>query len=76
MEFVAAVATQARVHDQDVLLVTDAEGIEGLERVATSALVPNAAVPPAPGARDAAHVCLEPIDELDPSAIRSATSAG
>jgi DNA-binding LacI/PurR family transcriptional regulator len=39
MEFVAAVATQARVHDQDVLLVTDAEGIEGLERVAASALV-------------------------------------
>ena len=39
MEFVAAVATQARVHDQDVLLVTDAEGIDGLERVAASALV-------------------------------------
>jgi DNA-binding LacI/PurR family transcriptional regulator len=39
MEFVVAVATQARVHDQDVLLVTDAEGIDGLERVAASALV-------------------------------------
>jgi DNA-binding LacI/PurR family transcriptional regulator len=39
MEFVAAVATQARVHDRDVLLVTDAEGIDGLERVAASALV-------------------------------------
>jgi DNA-binding LacI/PurR family transcriptional regulator len=39
MEFVASVATQARVHDQDVLLVTDEEGVSGLDRVASSALV-------------------------------------
>ena len=41
----------------------------------TVVLVPNAAVPPAAGAREAADVCLEAIAELDPSAIRSAASA-
>ena len=39
-------------------------------------LVPNAAVPPAPGADAAAHVRLGAIVELDPAAIRAATSAG
>jgi HAD superfamily hydrolase (TIGR01509 family) len=39
------------------------------------ALVPNAAVPPAPGAHAAAHVVLRRIDELDPTAIRAAIPA-
>jgi HAD superfamily hydrolase (TIGR01509 family) len=39
------------------------------------ALVPNAAVPPAPGAEAAAHVVLRRIDELDPAAIRAAVAA-
>ena len=39
-------------------------------------LVPNEAVPPAPGADAAAHVRLGAIVELDPAAIRAATSAG
>jgi HAD superfamily hydrolase (TIGR01509 family) len=42
----------------------------------TVVLVPNAAVPPAPGAREAANVCVAAIDELDPAAIRAATSGG
>jgi HAD superfamily hydrolase (TIGR01509 family) len=42
----------------------------------TVVLVPNVAVPPAPGAREAADVCLAAIAELDPAAIRAATSAG
>ena len=42
----------------------------------TVVLVPNAAVPPAAGAREAADVCLEAIAGLDPSTIRAATSAG
>jgi hypothetical protein len=42
----------------------------------TVVLVPNIAVPPAPGASDAADVCLTAIAELDPGAIRAATSAG
>jgi HAD superfamily hydrolase (TIGR01509 family) len=40
------------------------------------ALVPNEAVPPAPGAADAAHVRLRTIAELDPAAIRAATATG
>ncbi|HEX7473662.1 MAG TPA: HAD family phosphatase [Candidatus Limnocylindrales bacterium] len=39
-------------------------------------LVPNAAVPPAPGAEEAAHIRLHAIAELDPAAIRAATSTG
>ncbi|WP_016905784.1 LacI family DNA-binding transcriptional regulator [Streptomyces xiaopingdaonensis] len=39
MQFAAAVATKARAHDHDVLLVTQEEGEEGLRRVANSALV-------------------------------------
>ncbi|MCK2244977.1 MULTISPECIES: LacI family DNA-binding transcriptional regulator [unclassified Crossiella] len=38
MRFVAAVATAARRHDHDVLLLTQEEGAEGLRRVARSAL--------------------------------------
>jgi DNA-binding LacI/PurR family transcriptional regulator len=38
MEFVAAVVTQARSFDHDVLLLTQDEGVAGLHRVATSAL--------------------------------------
>ena len=39
-------------------------------------LVPNAAVPPAPGAAAAADVVLTRIDELDPAAIRMTAAAG
>jgi DNA-binding LacI/PurR family transcriptional regulator len=39
MEFVAAVVTRARAHDHDVLLLTQDEGVDGLRRVASSALV-------------------------------------
>ena len=39
MEFVAAVVTRARAHDHDVLLLTQDEGVDGLRRVAASALV-------------------------------------
>lgn len=39
-------------------------------------LVPNEAVPPAPGAEAAAHVRLRTIAELDPAAIRAATAPG
>ncbi|MDH2416228.1 LacI family DNA-binding transcriptional regulator [Nocardioides sp. CER19] len=39
MEFVAAVVTRARSHDHDVLLLTQDEGVDGLRRVAASALV-------------------------------------
>ena len=39
------------------------------------ALVPNVAVPPAPGADAAASVVLERISELDPAAIRAAIPA-
>jgi HAD superfamily hydrolase (TIGR01509 family) len=42
----------------------------------TVVLVPNDAVPPAPGAEEAAHVVLRRIDELDPSAIRAAIRTG
>ena len=42
----------------------------------TVVLVPNDAVPPAPGAEEAAHVVLRRIDELDPSAIRAAIGTG
>jgi hypothetical protein len=35
----------------------------------TVVLVPNAAVPPAPGAREAASVVLDRIDLLDPARI-------
>jgi DNA-binding LacI/PurR family transcriptional regulator len=38
MEFVAAVVTQARAFDHDVLLLTQDEGVAGLHRVAASAL--------------------------------------
>ncbi|QUQ65853.1 LacI family DNA-binding transcriptional regulator [Kutzneria sp. CA-103260] len=38
MEFVAAVATAARGHDQDLLLLTKDEGASALRRVASSAL--------------------------------------
>lgn len=33
MEFIAVIAATARRHDRDILLVTDEEGIEGLQRV-------------------------------------------
>ena len=39
MQFAASVATAARVHDHDVLLLTQEEGEEGLRRVTDSALV-------------------------------------
>jgi len=39
MQFVAAIATAARVHDHDVLLVTQEEGEEGLRRVSHTSLV-------------------------------------
>lgn len=38
MEFVSAVAARARAFDHDVLLLTQDEGVEGLHRVAASAL--------------------------------------
>lgn len=38
MEFVAAVVARARAFDHDVLLLTQDEGVEGLHRVAASAL--------------------------------------
>ena len=38
----------------------------------TVVLVPNASVPPAPGAREAASVVLERISELDPEALARA----
>jgi DNA-binding LacI/PurR family transcriptional regulator len=39
MQFAIAVVTAAREYDHDVLLLTQAEGVEGLERVARGALV-------------------------------------
>ncbi|WP_326686320.1 MULTISPECIES: LacI family DNA-binding transcriptional regulator [unclassified Streptomyces] len=39
MQFAGAVATAARAHDHDVLLLTQEEGEDGLRRVADSALV-------------------------------------
>jgi HAD superfamily hydrolase (TIGR01509 family) len=36
----------------------------------TVALVPNPSVPPAPGAREAAHLVLTRLEDLDPDAIR------
>jgi len=39
MEFVAAVVTRARRHDHDVLLLTQDEGVAGIDRVIASALV-------------------------------------
>src|ERR671915_1975586 len=39
MEFAVAVATAARAHDHDVLLLTSAEGSKGVRRVAGAALV-------------------------------------
>jgi HAD superfamily hydrolase (TIGR01509 family) len=39
-------------------------------------LVPNAAVPPAAGAREAASLVLERIDELDPRRVAAALDAG
>jgi DNA-binding LacI/PurR family transcriptional regulator len=38
MEFVAAVVARARSYDHDVLLLTQDEGVDGLHRVASSAL--------------------------------------
>lgn len=39
MQFVTSVVTTARTHDHDVLLLTQDEGVQGLERVSGSALV-------------------------------------
>lgn len=39
MQFVTSVVTTARSHDHDVLLLTQDEGVEGLQRVAGTALV-------------------------------------
>ncbi len=39
MQFVVSVVTTARGHDHDVLLLTQDEGVEGLQRVSGSALV-------------------------------------
>ncbi|WP_173868237.1 LacI family DNA-binding transcriptional regulator [Streptomyces albus subsp. chlorinus] len=39
MRFAASVVTTARTHDHDVLLLTQEEGVDGLRRVADSALV-------------------------------------
>lgn len=39
MQFAVSVVTSARAHDHDVLLLTQAEGEEGLRRVAESAMV-------------------------------------
>ena len=42
----------------------------------TVVLVPNAAIPPAPGAREAASVVLDRIDQLDPARIVETLAAG
>jgi len=39
MQFVVSVVTTARGHDHDVLLLTQDEGVEGLQRVSGTALV-------------------------------------
>ncbi|MBM4407229.1 MAG: HAD family phosphatase [Chloroflexi bacterium] len=41
----------------------------------TVVLVPNASIPPAPGASEAADVVLESIDQLDPEALASRAGA-
>ncbi|GAA2372877.1 LacI family DNA-binding transcriptional regulator [Dactylosporangium salmoneum] len=39
MQFVAGIATAAREHDHDILLLTQGEGVEGVRRVRETALV-------------------------------------
>ena len=41
----------------------------------TVVLVPNASVPPAPGAREAADLVLSSLDSLDPEAVAPAAAA-
>jgi hypothetical protein len=42
----------------------------------TVVLIPNAAVPPAPGAEEAADLVLERLADLDPAAVRPARRGG
>jgi HAD superfamily hydrolase (TIGR01509 family) len=66
-------ASRLGVPPGDCLVVEDSLNGVLAARAArmTVALVPNAAVPPAPGAREAASVVLDRIDQLDPAAIES-----
>jgi HAD superfamily hydrolase (TIGR01509 family) len=70
-------ARQLGVRPARCLVVEDSlNGVLAGKRAGmTVALVPNEAVPPAPGAREAADVVLHAISELDPAAIAAALPA-
>jgi HAD superfamily hydrolase (TIGR01509 family) len=64
-------AERLGVDPADCLVVEDSlNGIlAGHAAGAVTVLVPNAAVPPAPGAREAASLVIDRLDDLDPGAI-------
>jgi len=71
-------AARLAVPPQRCLVVEDSVNgvLAGRAAGMTVVLVPNAAIPPAPGAREAASLVLDRIDQLDPAGIAERLGAG